>query len=238
MVPRTTHYSKKARTSYYEQRATGKSATQKKDRKKKPQRRLPVALQKGSIEGLFFDVAPTFLLTNNDATSATSMQLLNTIPRDGSASGRTGRKGRASSILIRAKASPSANGIAQRLRIMLVHWRQPNEPATLPTWTEVLATQDALAMSNMNHAHKYQVLRSWICDVEGSTIFSSGKNLFFIDESVPLRDLLMEWTFADTTGVITNFEKGALLLMVVSDTALASGKTPIFQFSSRLYYHE
>lgn len=164
--------------------------------------------------------------------------VLNQIPQGTTQSTRLGRRMKISGIRLKGFIVAAAAGTVSNCGWMLVHQKTPNNPSAMPAYTDILVTQHINSLRNVDNNDKLRVLRFWSTIVTGnSTTPSTGTEIVPFDEMIDLKnkDVITEWTAADTTGVYGNMEKGALLLYAISG---ASPNAPQMYCSARLYFDD
>lgn len=185
------------------------------------------------------DTTINALRFDTDSVVANSLQLLNTVPQDASPNGRVGKKITTVGLQLRLYMASASATVTARGRVLLIWVRTPNQAATLPAWTEILASQSSQAMSNRDGASKFKIVRSWNYEFVGnSTTPSTGKELQILDEYVKLPGKQCVWTNTGTAGTIAQFEKGALLLGTVGNAAYGATITPLLTGFTRFYFKD
>jgi len=109
----------------------------------------------------------------------------------------------------------------------------------MPAFTDIWSGQHSNSQRNVDNNDKLKVLRAISVDSMGNFATpSSGKELTTVDEMIDLKgkDIVTEWTSADTTGVYGNMEKGALALYFLGTQPFATSY--IFQGSARVYFED
>lgn len=176
---------------------------------------------------------------DTNSAVANSMKLLNTIPTGNSAITRNGKSVTLKAVAIHGVVSAASATLVQKCVLLLIYIRNPNQAATLPAWTEIMATQEASALTNRDNASKYKILRRWEIEISGnSTTPATGREQQVFNEYIPLHDMPSVWTAGDSTGVIADFVKGALILASLGNSANGATTTPTFSGNSRVYFSD
>lgn len=104
------------------------------------------------------------------------------------------------------------------------------------------------ALSDLTNVAKFKLLKEWryVFNNEGFTAGTDRTIIF--DEYIQLKNRVTQWKRGATAGLFDEMVKGALILVVggnqmhssgsVAWTACDKTQTPLFNFSSRIYYHE
>lgn len=210
---------------------------------------------RGGLDNKFFDpftangtkqldCATTATLANSAGgylltTAATPGAIvLNQIPQGTTQNTRIGRKLKITGVRIKGFISAVATTTFSNVGWLLIHQKTPNNPSAMPNYTDILVTQNINALRNVDNNDKLRVLRSWSDVVTGNaTTPSTGKEIVTFDEMIDLKnkEVITEWTAADTTGVYGNMERGALMLYAISS---GSSNIPQMFCSVRLYYED
>lgn len=181
------------------------------------------------------------LTGTTDGAVATNLQLMNTIAQDASPTGRIGKKVMMNGVAIRGTLAAQTTLGCTHATILLIYVRNNNQAATLPAWAEILSSQSPISLTNRDGASKFKILRRWdykcIGDYDSTT--PTSETLQIVEEFVKFKKPLEAcWTNAGTAGTIGQFEKGSLLLGVVSDQTAASNKGAQFVGNSRVYFSD
>jgi len=164
--------------------------------------------------------------------------VLNQIPQGTTQSTRIGRKLKITGIRIKGIVAAAAAGTYSLAGWVLVHQKTPNNPAAMPNYNDIWVTQHINSLRNVDNNDKLRVLRSWSSVVTGNSATpATGKEMVEFDEMIDLKnkEVITEWTAADTTGVYGNMERGGLLLYAISSGSAAA---PQMFCSARLYYED
>lgn len=178
---------------------------------------------------------------NFDANSAVAscMILLNTCATGAAPTQRIGKRIHMKSIAIRGTIAVSTATLLERIALLLIYIRTPNQAATLPAVNTILATQSATALSNRDNASKFKIIRRWDYVLSGnSTTPATGKENIHIDKFISLKNLTSSWTNASTNGTIGEFEEGALILLSVGNNNNGATTTPTGGFNTRVYFSD
>jgi len=182
------------------------------------------------------DTAAT-LNFDTDSAVANCMKLVNTIATGSASTQRIGKRVNLKAIAIRGQIYVGSATTIQRIALLLVYIRNPNQAATLPAVAEILATQSSLSLTNRDGASKFKIIRRWDFKMSGNqTTPATGLEIIAFDKFVSLKGLPSEWTNASTAGTIGEFEKGALILLSVGAAANGATTTPIANLNNRIYY--
>jgi len=185
--------------------------------------------------GTLANAAGGYILTGAAVPAAL---VINQIAQGVSQLTRLGRKAHCTGVHIKARVTQPAAGAITSFSLNLVHQKPPNNPTQMPAFNDVWVAQHVNALRNVDNADKLQVVRS----IKGTLVGNSntpatGLEEVLIDEFIDLRkyNCFTEWTQADTTGVYTNMEKGALMLYCLSDAAANAAQGFL---SVRVYFND
>lgn len=191
------------------------------------------------VEVKTVDTTISGLRFSTDSLVANSLQLINTVPRDASPTGRIGKKISTVGVQIRLYVASASATIVDKGTVVLIWVKTPNQASTLPAWTEILTSQSAQALTNRDNSSKFKILRRWDFAFTGNTTTpATGNELQVHDEYVKLPGLKSMWTNASTAGTIGEFEKGALLLGTVGLFAYGATTTPLLSGFTRFYFKD
>jgi len=176
---------------------------------------------------------------DTDSAVANCMKLLNTIPTGTSTVTRIGKRVTLKAISIRGNIQAASAGTINKVALVLIYIRTPNQAATLPAITEILVTQSSSSLTNRDNASKFQIVRRWDYIVTGnSTTPATGNEMYTIDEFINLGMKPSTWTSASTAGTIGEFEEGALVLLSLGSSANGATTTPVGGFGCRCYFQD
>lgn len=164
--------------------------------------------------------------------------VLNQIPQGTTQNTRLGRKLKITGIRLKGVYAAAAATTWSNVGWLLVHQKTPNNPTAMPNYTDILVTQNINSLRNVDNNDKLRVLRSHSVVITGNAATpSTGNEVHEFDEMIDLKnkEIITEWTAADTTGVYGNMERGALMLYAVSS---GSSNIPQIFLSVRLYYED
>lgn len=189
--------------------------------------------------------SPTMNFDTAGNSTAANARLLNSVAQGNSAITRIGKRIIMKALQIRGVLSvnTSATQINEKCSILLVFMRSVNGNATttMPAITEILAnpTPNCNSLTNRDYASKHKILRRWDYILTGNNTDSAGpKKIIFEEYVVFKKPLVAQWTSGGTTGAIAEFEKGALVLITIGQSAHVLNQTPIFSCNTRLYFNE
>lgn len=185
------------------------------------------------------DTSTGVLNFDTNSAVANCMKLLNTIPTGTSTVTRIGKRVALKAISIRGQVQAASAGTINKVSLLLIYIRTPNQAATLPAVTEILVTQNSSALTNRDNASKFQILRRWDFIINGnSTTPATGNEMHNLNEFINLGMKPSTWTSASTAGTIAEFEEGALILLSVGDQTNGATTTPVGAYSCRCYYQD
>lgn len=147
---------------------------------------------------------------------------------------RTGDQCKSTKICLkyRITADPSAS-TGQQVRVILF-WEPEYENVTANDILETTGSNMApLSFYNHDHINKVNIIYNGLHNLEAQSNQLITKNICIKDKRRAHR--IMKWTEADTTGGATNFVKGFLRMLVISDID-STGDTPDFSYNLRLFY--
>jgi len=187
------------------------------------------------------DVYTTPLRFDTNSVVANTMRLVNTIPVGNSCVSRIGKKVTLKALAIRGAILSNTATTQDRVSLLLVWIRNPNQAANLPAWTEILTAQSSYAMNNRDNASKFKIVRRWDYAVIGNTTTpQSGMENIPVDEYVTFKKdkYVSCWTQASVNGTINEFEQGALILCSVGTNAYGATTTAQLYANTRLYFQD
>ncbi|ALE29802.1 coat protein [Lake Sarah-associated circular virus-47] len=190
-----------------------------------------------STEGAVSNSAGGYVLNTAATPSAC---VINQIPQGTTTNSRLGRKARITGVYIKGVVqSPGAVAAAAKCTLALVHQLPPNNATQMPAFTDIWTAQHCSAQRNVDNNDKFKVIRAITVDCMGNAAApATGKELINLDEMIDLKgkEIITEWTAADTTGVYGNMERGALHLYALANVPFATGY--VFQGTVRVYFED
>ena len=174
-----------------------------------------------------------------DSDVAYNMKLLNTIPTGNTSNSRVGRKVELKGLQIKATVYSATATKQTHVAVALVWVRNPNKAATLPATTDIFVSQSSISLTNRDNASNFKIVRRWDWHIIGnSTTPSTGAELFPFDEYINFKagKYTSSWTQTSTTGVIADFEQGALILVSLGDAVYGATTTVLATGNARCYY--
>lgn len=166
--------------------------------------------------------------------------VLNQIPQGTTQNSRLGRKARITGVYIKGHLSTAgAASTIAKASVSLVHQVPPNNAVAMPNFTDIWVAQQQNSQRNVDNNDKLKVVKSIGPHVlTGGTTTPNDTSLVDIDEYIDLskKEIITEWTQADTTGVYGNMEKGALMMYCLSNALEATGIVAVL--SARVYFED
>lgn len=219
----------------------GKNKTNQLRRKLQQNVRPYIPRKVNSMETKTLSLYNQQLLCDTNSVTGLSMVHLNPVPLSPSPIARVGKKISAVAIGIKGHLRANTATTVDKVNIILVYVRSPNYTVGLPPITDILDTRKSNANSNLDNAAKFKILRRWeFCVTGNRTTPSTGKEIQTLDDYVKLKDGKFEslWNQNNTSGSISDMEKGAFVIFGVGISANGSTTTPDFQFDSRYYFND
>lgn len=153
--------------------------------------------------------------------------LLNSVPQNGTETGRIGRKLQMKSIdlIYTVGLTPTSTG-GGCFRIKVVYDKQPN--GALPAVLDVLALDDFGAKNNLANSDRFITLIDEMTDTVGvGTNYSTSNRIY--------RKLGLDAMFTGTGGAIANITTGSIFVMVAQNGYINT-QAPLFEIDSRIKF--
>lgn len=189
----------------------------------------------------------TLTFANDDVITNVAIAHLNVIACGVTSQTRIGKRVIMKALQIRGAIVPDTASTPQKVSLILVYVRSVNAVAggtttALPHVTEILTTRSPNALTNRDYASKFKILRRWdyyLSGVSGTSAATGNEGRVFEEYIVFKKPLLAQWQAGpNTTGIYSEMEKGALLLISLGNVATAATTNYKFNFQSRLYFTE
>lgn len=193
-----------------------------------------------TVETKSLDTSNIQLRFDNNSALANVMQYLNPVAVSGGPNGRIGKKINGKAIHIRGTILTASASTMYKCAIVLIYVRNNNLSA-LPPVTDIFTTQDSNSLTSLQNASKFKIVRRWEYSVIGnSTTPSTGNELIVFDEYIKLKDTkyVTLYTQAGSSGVITECQEGAFLLLTLGSASYGATTTPIFDCETRYYFDD
>lgn len=175
------------------------------------------------------------------ASTGVGAWCLNQVPLGNSSITRVGRRFANTALALRARIQATTTTICTTVAMILVWDRNPNTPSVIPDWTAVLNTQSPISLTNKDNAPRFKILRRWEREIignNGTAGQQTDKSVCYIDEFIKLKNKVTLLTAADTTGLLTDMNEGALYLYAVGDQTVVSANAPSLILQTRLYFQD
>lgn len=186
-----------------------------------------------------FSTSGTVALTPFVPVNGSSAFCLNQVARGDASTERHGKRFSLTALAIRASIFAGSAGTTAIATMVLVWDRAPNNSATLPAFNEIFASQHSEAMTNLNNAPRFKILRRWdipICGDEDAGAQSENTRVY-LNEFIKFKNKVTKLTTADTSGVFPDMVEGALLLYCMGSQA-AGTTAPSLSIMTRLYFKD
>jgi len=173
-----------------------------------------------------------------NTAAAPAAAVINQIAQGTSQLQRLGRRVQITGVHIRGRILQSTAGAVAVASLSLVHQLPPNNPTTMPPFTDLWVTQNQHSLRNVDNSDKLKIIRQLKFKLTGnSNTPATGEELHLLDEFIDLKSqgVVTEWTQANTSGTYADMEKGALMLYGLSD---AAANAPSFFVSVRVYFQD
>lgn len=183
------------------------------------------------------DSANSFLKQGANATA--SAVVLNQVPQGTTNTSRIGRYMRMKKIRLIGSILSNSATTTCHARFALVYIPVVDRGVTvLPPQNTIWGAQDARQQRVIDNVERFKVLKQWVYVLTGnSTTPATGEEIFSFDDMIDLKKLETSWTPADTSGIFTDMECGALCLYAHSNQPAGTTAAQI-NFSSRLYFED
>lgn len=215
------------------------------DRPKKMVRRAPLAPKKpyqakrrqrgflgGRSEAKFIN-----LIQSPVAINATTpiVSHVDVVPNGTTVNSREGKTFRNTAWMMRGSIISDTTTTVAQAALYLV-WDYLSYK-TLPAVSDILDTADTFGLPKRENNTRFKIIKKWrYVFASNTTTPTSSKVIHDIDEYVRLpKDCIAECTSTDTTGVIGNRVKGALLLVAVGSQPAGTGDVTL-QFQARVNF--
>jgi len=184
-------------------------------------------------EAKYVDVANAIYPLNTTG----SVTHLNIVPQGTTVSSRVGKNALMTSMQLRGTVACDTTTTVSDAAVYLVWDHNPNK--ALAAITDILDAASSFALPKRENTSRFKFIKKWRFALTGNiTTPQTGKELYDIDDYVRMPSAaLTEWTTGDTTGVIGNCVKGALLLVCVGVTAAGTADGNL-QFTGRINFKD
>lgn len=175
----------------------------------------------------------------SDFNALNSIIYLNRIAQNNTVNGRQGKGFMMHAVAIRAQIQfkPTAAGV-DRVSMYLIYDRDAH--GTTMVGANIIGGAGGLSdqLTNTNNASRFKMLKRWDWEMSDDGTNGSTGCIRNIEEFIRLKGKETKFTAADTTGAVTNLEKGGLyLLLMGSNFTIASGDAATLKGNSRLYFY-
>lgn len=175
------------------------------------------------------------------SAAAASAVVLNQVALGTTSTTRIGRRMNMKRLRITgAVRAPSGLQDSLAVKIALVYIPTLDRGTTvMPPYNTIWGHQSPIAQRVIDNSDRFKVLKNWTFNVIGDRdAATTGLESHYCDDMIDLKNILTEWTQANTDGSFDDMEKGALMLYGCANVGAGAATSCNFNFTSRLYYED
>lgn len=172
--------------------------------------------------------------------TGSSAWCLNQVATGDSSTTRHGKRITLTGLAIRAHIFSGTTGTTANARLVLVWDRAPNGGATIPAFASVFTEQNGVALTLLDNAPRFKILRNWLWSVNGDQDGGSqtSNTSFIVDEFVKFKNKVTLFKSGSTTAPnLADMIEGSLLLYAMG-SQVAGTAAPSMQIMMRLYFKD